>query len=169
VIVDEKNSIDQFINTCIDGDYPIYSHNGGDLYCETGGQSTYSMTNGWPAPPPPVVAILAGPWAGGQQGYGLAKPNTIFNGGDPTGLVRHIHWTSWGGPKATGSGVAEYVGPHQDVAGGTEQSARVVAFHLGVCHGRVAYNAIDWYFPQHGQHFNAKTYIDPCTGAYHGG
>jgi len=167
-IVDQKTNIDQFINICIDGGYTLYSHNGGDLYCNTGGVDEDSFVNGWPAPPPPVVAILAGPWATGQQGYGHAKPSTIFNGGDPTGLVRHIHWASWGATKATGTGVAEYVGPHQDVAHGKDESARIVAFHLGVCHGRMAYNAIDWYFPQHRQHFSPTTYIDPCTGAYHG-
>jgi hypothetical protein len=29
-----------------------------------------------------------------QRGYGKVRPRTIFNGGDPTGLVRHIHWRS---------------------------------------------------------------------------
>jgi hypothetical protein len=176
-IINEKNNIDEFINICIDGDYPIYSHDDGDLYCDTGSSDADAFVNGWPEPAPtpetvkptaPKPPILAGPWAAGQKGYGLAKPSTIFNGGDPTGLVTKIHWASWGGTQAVGSGISDYVGPHQDVAQGKDESARVVAFHLGVCHGRAAYNAIEWYFPQHEQHFSAKIYIDPCNGTYHG-
>lgn len=164
VTIDEQTNIDQFINVCIDGGYTLYSHNGGDLYCEQGGVSTYALTNGWPAPKPP---ILAGPWAANQEGYGHAKPSTVFNGGDPTGLVRKIKWASWGGAQAVGSGISDYVSPHQDVAHGKQEPVRIVAFDLGTCHGRPAYNAIEWYFPQHGQHFNGSVYIDPCTGAYH--
>lgn len=112
--------------------------------------------------------VLAGPWAPGQKGYGHAKPHTIFNGGDPTGLVRAIHWTSWGGKRATGTGTAEWVGPNQSVAAGKfEPGARVVLFQLGTCHGRAAYDAIEWYFPSHGQKFSAGTYINACTGTYY--
>jgi hypothetical protein len=114
-----------------------------------------------------TTAILAGPWAPHQSGYGQARPSKIFNGGDPTGLVTHIQWATWGGAKAIGTGISVYVGPNQSVAAGTEESARVVAFHLGSCHGRRAYDAIEWYFPQHGDRFNAGDYIDPCTGTYY--
>jgi hypothetical protein len=113
-----------------------------------------------------ATPILAGPWAPNQRGYGHARPSTVFNGGDPTGLVSDIHWATWGGAKAIGTGTSDYVGPTQSVAGGTEESARIVAFHLGSCHGRRAYDAVEWYFPQHGNRFNARTYIDPCTGTY---
>jgi hypothetical protein len=111
--------------------------------------------------------ILAGPWGMGQKGYGHVKPSTIFNGGDPTGLVQHIHWTSWGGSRAVGAGIGTYVGSHQDVAEGTQQIARVVLFQLGYCRGRRAYNAIEWYFPQHGERFNPRQYINACTGKYY--
>lgn len=163
--IDQKTNIDQFINVCIDGGYTLYSHDGGDLYCETGGTPSDSFEKGWPAPKPP---ILAGPWAANQQGYGLAKPTTIYNGGDPTGRVTGIHWTSWGGVKATGTGQGWYVPPNKDVADGQYARAKIVLFQLGTCHGRAAYDAIEWFFPQHGQHFSVATYIDPCTGAYHG-
>ena len=116
-----------------------------------------------------ATAILAGPWASHQQGYGHARPATVFNGGDPTGLVRHIRWSSWGGARAIGTGTSDYVGPNQSVAMGTQESARIVAFHLGSCHGHRAYDAVEWYFPQHGQHFNAGTYINACTGTYYQG
>jgi hypothetical protein len=115
-----------------------------------------------------AVPILAGPWSMGQKGYGHAKPRTIFNGGDPTGLVKMIHWTSWGGHRATGTGTADWVGPHQIVAQGQfEKGAKVVLFQLGSCHGRSAYNAIEWYFPSHGQKFSSGTYINACTGTYY--
>jgi hypothetical protein len=115
-----------------------------------------------------AVPILAGPWSTGQKGYGHAKPRTIFNGGDPTGLVKAIRWTSWGGHRATGTGTAEWVGPHQSVAQGQfEKGAKVVLFQLGSCHGRSAYNAIEWYFPSHGQKFSSGTYINACTGTYY--
>jgi hypothetical protein len=113
------------------------------------------------------TTILAGPWASGQQGYGHSRPTTIFNGGDPTGLVVGIHWKTWGNVRAIGTGTASYVGPHQSVAEGTRQRARIVLFNLGRCHGRRAYNAITWYFPGHGQHFSARHYINACTGSYH--
>ena len=115
-----------------------------------------------------TVPILAGPWSPGQKGYGHVKPSTIFNGGDPTGLVKAIHWTSWGGRRATGTGTAEWVGPHQIVAQGQfQKGAKVVLFQLGSCHGRAAYNAIEWFFPAHGQKFSPGTYINACTGTYY--
>jgi hypothetical protein len=113
------------------------------------------------------VPILAGPWGLHQKGYGHAKPSTIFNGGDPTGLVQHIQWQAWGGSEAVGTGTAEYVGPHQSVAEGTEQPARIVLFQLGSCRGRRAYDAVEWYFPEHGQRFNPHQYINACTGVYY--
>ncbi len=38
-------------------------------------------------------------------GFGTVRPGAIFNGGDPSGLVTHIHWSSWGGSVATGHGL----------------------------------------------------------------
>jgi hypothetical protein len=111
--------------------------------------------------------ILAGPWSSNQEGYGQVKPRRIFNGGDPTGLVTDIHWLTWGRSQAIGTGMAEWVGPHQDVAGGRPQPARIVLFRLGSCRGRRAYDAIEWYFPQHGQYFDAHQYINACTGIYY--
>ena len=111
--------------------------------------------------------ILAGPWGTGQQGYGHAKPSRIFNGGDPTGLVTDIHWLTWGQARAIGTGSAEWVGPNEDVAEGHAEQTRIVLFQLGQCHGRPAYDAIEWYFPQHGQHFNPRQYINACTGTYY--
>lgn len=101
-----------------------------------------------------------------QQGYGQVRPARIFNGGDPTGLVYGIHWSSWGGAQAIGTGEGLYVGPHEDVAHGQRAVMTIVAFHLGTCRGRAAYDAIEWYSPAHGGTFSSGTYIDACTGAY---
>ena len=67
--------------------------------------------------------VLAGPWSTGQKGYGHARPKTIFNGGDPSGLVNHIRWASWGGPHAVGFGIGLYVGPHQATLDGWNEGA----------------------------------------------
>jgi len=82
-------------------------------------------------------------------------------------VVTRIHWLSWGAAQAVGTGTAEWVGPHQIVADGTQESAKVVLFQLGRCHGRPAYDAIEWFFPQHGERFNAGDYINSCTGTYY--
>jgi hypothetical protein len=39
------------------------------------------------------------------EGWGTSRPRRIFNGGDPSGLVREIQWTSWGGSTAIGYGI----------------------------------------------------------------
>ncbi len=115
----------------------------------------------------PTLGQLAGDFAQGQ-GFGQVKPARIFNGGDPTGLVTNVVWSSWGAAQATATGTAEYVGPNQSVAQGTEESATVVAFDLGTCDGKYMYQALEWYFPQHSQAFNPNTYENICTGSYVG-
>lgn len=130
-------------------------------------------------PPPPSESMsataarqaprLGRPWAPDQVGYGSVRPSHIFNGGDPTGEMQHIHWTGWGSRQAVGEGDAEYVWPGTSVASnGDTSGARVVAFHLGTCRGRPSYNAIEWYFPKYGQSFNPHSYINICTGKYVG-
>jgi len=113
----------------------------------------------------PTLGRPAGLFANGK-GFGQVRPAEVFNGGDPTGLVTHIVWSSWGGTQATAAGTAEYVGPNQSVAQGTEQTATVVAFNLGTCDGKLMYQAVEWYFPQHGQAFNPAMYENVCTGSY---
>jgi hypothetical protein len=113
------------------------------------------------------VPLLGVEWGPSQKGYGQPHPSTIFNGGDPTGLVTNIRWSSWGGQTAIGEGTALYA--PGIVANGHREPARVVAFSLGMCNGYRAYTAIEWYFPQHGQKFNPRTYINICTGQYVGG
>jgi hypothetical protein len=113
----------------------------------------------------PTLGQPAGVFAHGQ-GFGQVKPSRIFNGGDPTGLVTHVVWTSWGGAQAIATGISDYVGPSQTVAEGTEEPVTVVAFNLGTCDGKLMYQAVEWYFPQHKQAFDPGHYEDICAGTY---
>ena len=122
------------------------------------------------AVPTPAASspVLGAAWAPGVQGYGKARPAGLSSNGDPTGIVYHLTWSSWGGATATGTGIAEYLAPGQSVAQGSPEHATVVAFDLGTCNGTAAYRAIEWYFPGHGQHFDPTRYFDACTGQDHG-
>ncbi len=130
-----------------------------------------------PVPPPtqaPSTAAGAAPVLGAAfnpatGGYGTAKPSEINNGGDPTGIVASITWSSWGGATATGTGTSTYVANGESVAQGTQQTATVVAFDLGSCNGKPAYLKVEWYFAGKGQSFNANAYINACTGDHVGG
>jgi hypothetical protein len=113
----------------------------------------------------PVLGRPAGVFAHGE-GFGQVKPARIFNGGDPTGLVTHLAWSSWGGARATGTGLSDYVGQGQTVASGTQQRVTVVAFRLGRCHGTLMYRAVEWYFPGEGQSFDPTHYENVCSGTY---
>jgi hypothetical protein len=114
---------------------------------------------------PPVLGQLTGIFAHGS-GFGQVRPAEVFNGGDPTGLVSKITWSTWGGATATGTGTSTYVAGNQPVAAGTPQSATIVAFDLGTCHGKLMYQAVEWYFPQHGQAFNSGHYENVCAGTF---
>jgi hypothetical protein len=115
----------------------------------------------------PILGQLTGVFAHGQ-GFGEVQPATVFNGGDPTGLVTGITWSSWGSSTATGTGTSDYVGPHHYVATGKQEKVTIVAFDLGTCGGKLMYQAVEWYFPQHGQSFNPSQYEDICNGTYIG-
>ena len=120
------------------------------------------------ASPPAAVPTLgqpAGVFAHGR-GFGQVRPAEIFNGGDPTGLVTHVVWRSWGRARAVATGISDFVAPNQTVAEGREEPVTVVAFNLGQCDGKLMYQAVEWYFPRHGQAFDARRYEDICAGTY---
>jgi len=121
----------------------------------------------WGASPSLGVTLgqLAGLFAN-ARGYGEVEPSQINNGGDPTGVVTQISWRSWGGSKATASGVGDYVAPGQSVATGAQEPVTIVAFNLGSCDGKRMYQAVEWYFPQHGQTFDPNQYENICAGTY---
>jgi len=131
----------------------------------TPGAASGGVASGAPTAGVPTLGQPTGVFAHGV-GFGQVKPPEVFNGGDPTGLVTHVTWRSWGGSQAVASGVSDYVGPGQPVVGGTEEPATVVAFDLGTCDGKLMYRAVEWYFPQHHQAFNPGQYEDICTGTY---
>jgi hypothetical protein len=77
------------------------------------------------------------------SGFGTAHPSEIFNGGDPSGRVTKIHWTSWGASVATGSGLNAIFKPH----GGYYAQLVTIemrAYDVGRCtpHGALAYRKL---------------------------
>lgn len=117
-----------------------------------------------PSQPGSGTPILGQPWAPNQQGYGEVRPTTISNGGDPSGIVSGVRWTSWGGDRAEGDGAGFYVPPNGITAYGYEQPAHIVAFNLGDCDGKRMYRSITWYFPGKGEKFDAAIGSNICTG-----
>jgi len=60
-----------------------------------------------------TVVLGSAAFAGhGAEGWGTSRPHRIFNGGDPSGLVREIQWTGWGGRSAIGFGLHAIFKPH---------------------------------------------------------
>ena len=77
------------------------------------------------------------------EGWGTSRPRRLFNGGDPSGLVTEIWWTSWGGSTAIGYGLNSIFKP----AGGyyTQPVIKELrAQKLGKCssHGPQAYTQL---------------------------
>jgi len=112
-----------------------------------------------------VGPVLGNKWnpSPDLKGYGTVMPSTLAFGGDVSGLVKNITWQSWGGLTATGTGKAEYIAPGDTPPQGVEEVATIVAFNLGVCGGKSAYNSIDWYFPQHRQSFKESDGTKVCS------
>jgi hypothetical protein len=124
-----------------------------------------STTTTTAARPLPEPVLGAAGWATGVEGFGKVRPRRIFYGGSPSGLVDNVQWTSWGGEKAEGVGVAlnEAHSPDGTVAGAPSERAHVVAWQLGTCKGKPAYLKVGWYFP--GQPWSASDdSYDICTG-----
>jgi len=121
-----------------------------------------------PPPSKPPTPTLGRRWAPFQRGIGQVRPSSIFFGGDPTGEFDHVHWQSWGGSRAVGTGVGFYEPPGKIVADSVPARGTVIAFHLGNC-GTHAYQAIEWFFPKYGGTFDASHYINICTGDPVGG
>jgi hypothetical protein len=95
-------------------------------------RSTYRLT----ASPVVLGGVVYGAPLG--EGWGTERPDTIFNGGDPSGLISDVKWSSWGGPIARGHGHHSLFKPsggyysHQVVA-------QLKAKRIGNCEGRRAY------------------------------
>ncbi len=90
--------------------------------------------------PAAARVVLGGAVYGGTfgEGWGSARPHTIYNGGDPSGLISKVHWSSWGGPIAHGHGRHAIFKP----SGGYYRhavAAQLKAKRIGRCEGRRAY------------------------------
>jgi hypothetical protein len=115
----------------------------------------------------PVLGRAAGSFSR-ATGLGKVRPHRIDLGGDPTSFVKRITWHSWGGLRATGTGRAVWVPPDQPVSNGRIQNVRIVGFHRGMCNGTFMYKAVEWFFPQHHQHFTTHHYANVCAGHWVG-
>jgi hypothetical protein len=116
---------------------------------------------GSPASGPAQVPVL-GATSAGAEGYGTVRPTEINGGGDASGVVEGVRWSSWGGARATGTGTASYAAPDQPLAAGKPAQATLVAFDLGQCAGRTAYRKLVWYFPAHGEKFDPANAQNVC-------
>lgn len=115
------------------------------------------------ADPQPTLGSV---WNPSVKGYGTVRPARVFNGGDPTGDIWDITWSSWGGEQATGTGTSYYEPPGASVAESFKEPATIVAYNLGTCQGQLMYQAAKWYFPGKGQSFDPAGHYNICTGDY---
>jgi hypothetical protein len=91
------------------------------------------------------------------KGFGRVRPKEVYFGGDAQSVVEKIHWDKWGPPRAVGDGTAWYLPPGvKSVSEGHAAPAKIVAFDLGTCDGKLAYRKLEWFFPSHGGHFIAS-------------
>jgi hypothetical protein len=84
--------------------------------------------------------VLGGAVYGGDhgEGWGTAHPKTIYNGGDPSGLISDVHWASWGGAVALGHGLNSIFKPHGGYYG-HQVAIQLKAKRIGRCEGHSAY------------------------------
>jgi hypothetical protein len=77
------------------------------------------------------------------KGWGTAAPTTIFNGGDPSGLVTRIHWSGWGGAAAVGHGLNAIFKPKGGYYAKLA-NIQLIAYDLGRCTpgGPLAYRGL---------------------------
>lgn len=100
-----------------------------------------ALSSAVPAIASAKVVLGAQAFAPNGTGWGTAEPAKIFNGGDPSGLITEVRWTSWGGATARGVGRNPIFKPHggyyrKPVAIGLKASG------LGRCAGKPAYTRL---------------------------
>jgi hypothetical protein len=130
-----------------------------------------------PKPAPVVTLGISDASSPYMVGYGTARPSKISVGGDGSGNVENITWTSWGGAQTTGTGTASYgagsygtctayKAAHPGSSETCDQRVPIVAYKLiNNCGGHPGYNAVEWYFPLAGQTRNLSmpSYDNICT------
>jgi hypothetical protein len=75
------------------------------------------------------------------EGWGAARPARIYNGGDPSGRVTEIQWTSWGGGVAIGYGLGSIFKPGGGYYG-RPVLVELRAQRLGRCGSQRAYTQL---------------------------
>jgi hypothetical protein len=100
---------------------------------------------------PATEPTLGSVWSPNQQGFGDARPSEVNAGGDSTGVVENVTWSTWGGATAQGRGTGYWLGPDQYSYQATPAPAVLVVDRLGTCQGHAAYLRVRWYFPTHGE------------------
>jgi hypothetical protein len=81
-------------------------------------------------------------WAGDYgRGWGMRRPRTLYNGGAPSGLIKHILWHHWGSRVASGQGIT-YV--YKPGGGYYDRPGRIKlrADRRGVCGDKPAYQRL---------------------------
>lgn len=104
------------------------------------------------------------------SGFGLVRPRIVSFGGDAGSFTRHVRWITWGGRRAIGYGQAWMLAPHaRTMSDGSMQPDEVVAYDRGSCDGHYAYRAVQWFFPQLGDHFMPRhdNRPDLCNATFH--
>lgn len=122
----------------------------------------HSYLAGSTAPPRNKVPVLGRPNFR-TKGLGQPHPREVSFGGDALSFIDEIRWDSWGDQRAVGHGVAWYLPPGtKSVSEGHSEPATIVAFDLGPCHGKLAYQKLEWFFPTHGGRFKPRNGNDLC-------
>lgn len=134
----------------------------------SGGRSNYltaRLTARCTGEPCPVEIPLGVASEGLAEGFGEVRPDSVHLGGaSAAGVVSDIVWDSWGGERATGTGIAAYVPEGLPNAYATRAEATVVAFDIGTCGGRQVYRRVDWFFPQQGEVLDGTGGSGTCGG-----
>jgi hypothetical protein len=95
-----------------------------------------------------TVVLGSKDFAPNGWGWGKPRPRSVFNGGDPSGLVKHIHWKRWGTAVAVGHGLNPLFKPQ----GGYYRKLGRVKLRVDrirKCHGRRAYTRLMIRLPRH--------------------
>jgi hypothetical protein len=115
-VVSEREGIDNFINECIDGGYPVYSKENGSLYCEIGdvnGIPTLTFHKGWPRPKPQQAST--GPERHRRpERYHSAPCNPLkaVSYQAPSLSITHIHGVHCPTARAVAKAVDRFQNPH---------------------------------------------------------
>jgi hypothetical protein len=91
-------------------------------------------------------------------GFGHVRPAQIAFAGDGTSYINHVRWSSWGGSRAVGHGVANWAFPGWDDGSATPVKAEVVAYGLGSRDRQRAYQHVTWFWPPRGDHFTPSLF-----------